>query len=164
MVYEEKKNHHQYIITRHLQTHVYFSHMAKDDLYAWLLKAEALSQSSATRFLEVKSIYIVYFCYLFTHYTEEFAINTAPCGSDIGKHGIGLLPKHICRSPSCSSSLSRVLQQCISAVLLNRSLLWRRKNAHCANTHNLERYQNFVTVWCLQRNLPPPTHRTFCLI
>lgn len=68
MVYEKKKNHHQYIITRHSQTS-YFSHMAKDDLYAWLLKADALSQSSATQFLEVKSIYIVYFCYLFTHYT-----------------------------------------------------------------------------------------------
>lgn len=53
-----------------------------------------MSQSSATQFLEVKSVYSVCFCYLFTHYTLELvftssdfqmeknkvtiAINTAP--------------------------------------------------------------------------------------
>lgn len=51
--------------------------MAKDDLNARLLKAEALSQSSATQFPEVKSIYIVYFCYLFTHYTLELVFTSS---------------------------------------------------------------------------------------
>lgn len=75
MVYEEKEmiiN----ILLPHTQTSN-ISHMAKVDLYARLLKAEALSQSSATQFLEVKSVYIVYFCYLFTHYTLELVFTSS---------------------------------------------------------------------------------------
>lgn len=164
MVYEEKK---KIIINillpdthRHLIFHTWQKMIYMPDY--WRLKLCHNRQPHS--FLRSSPFILFTFVTFSPIILKNLPLTQHPCGSDIGKHGIGLLPKHICRSPSCSSSLSRVLQQCISAVLLNRSLLWRRKNAHCANTHNLERYQNFVTVWCLQRNLPPPTHRTFYLI